>query len=50
MDIAHGVGMLGVGLIVILIGGTIIFLVINKIEKLEQEKKENKLNSLRGLK
>jgi|TARA_B100001094_G_C18043665_1_gene726310 hypothetical protein len=40
MDIAHGFGMLGVGLIAILIGGTIIFLVINRIQRLEKEEKE----------
>lgn len=40
MDLAHGFGMLAVGLIVMLIGGNIIFLVINKIEKLEKEEKE----------
>ena len=40
MDIAHGFGMLAVGLIAILIGGTIIFLVINKTQRLEKEEKE----------
>ena len=52
MDLAHGFGMLAVGLIAILIGGTIIFLVINKTQRLEKEEKEKTtiLDVFKGLK
>ena len=52
MDLAHGFGMLAVGLIAIAIGGTIFFLVINRTQRLEKEEKEKTtiLDLFKGLK
>jgi hypothetical protein len=42
MTVADGFGMLAVGLCTIVIGGTIIYLVINKIEKDKKKEQEGK--------
>lgn len=41
MTPAEGFGMLAVGLIAIAIGGTILYLVINKIKDYEEKKKQD---------
>jgi hypothetical protein len=40
MTVADGFGMLAIGMTAILIGGLIIYLVINKMQKDEQEAKD----------
>jgi len=42
MDVAHGFGLLALGMTLILVAGLIIHRIINHIEYLEKEEKENK--------
>ena len=40
MDLAHGFGMLAVGLVAITIGATVAFFIINKLEENKKQEKE----------